>query len=97
MVRLEALVKVSAEVTARSVIPPGGGGAAAEADLSVISIVMLELAAPLRVPWTAPVAPVAERTSCDISEVVVLLLLVPHTWVKPAGTFTDSCTTMPTM
>jgi len=62
-----------------------------------MSMVMSELAAPLRVPWTVPVALVEEKSSCDISEVVELLLWMHHSSTNPVGAFTEVMVAMPTM
>ena len=72
-----------------------GVGVAATAGLSAISMVMLEFAPPLCVPWIVPVVPVGAKISWDISEVVDDLLPVRHTSVKPAGILTVVWTTIP--
>jgi len=43
-----------------------------------------------------PVAPVEAKISCDISEVVDVLLLLLHCSIKPEGTFTEAMVPRPT-
>src|SRR6266516_4085437 len=71
-----------------------GVGVTVPTGFKAISIVTLALA-PLMVACTVPVAPVVEKSSWDISEVVEELLLVLHSCVKPVGTFTEVAITMP--